>query len=405
MSHVLTLVFSLVGFLLILSVLVIIHELGHFITARKFGIKVEEFGFGLPPRALKKIRKGTIYSLNWLPLGGFVKLYGEDPAGGGSVSKENPKITKDLDKAFFARPAWQRATVIVAGVAMNALLAFLIYGVFLVFSGFKTDLPQILPNHKFFLVNTVQNNSVYIGSVSKNSPAESAGITPYSKVVSVNEVAVKDSTKFVAEINKDKGESVTLVWLDKNNKTHTAQVTPRIDPPKGQGPLGISLASVSGLTLSYDTPAQKILSPVVHPLNLLSYTLDGTKSLIAQSIHQKSVKTLGENLSGPVGIFVVVGDVVSQSGSAKELFLQALNLAGLISISLAFFNILPIPALDGGRLLFIIIEIVTRKKVSPRAEAIVNSAGFVVLIGLVISVTVFFDLPKLADYLRNLFNG
>lgn len=404
LGHILSLVFSAVGFLFILSALVIIHEAGHFFTAKRLGIKVEEFGFGFPPRIWSRKRGETLYSINALPLGGFVKLYGEDDAGGGRIGSAKV-VTKDLKRAFFARPAYQRALVILAGVIMNAILAFAIYYVFLFASGFKTELPLIVPTHKFYLVDTTVNKDVYIGQVVKNSPAGKAGIAPYSKITSLNGKPVIDSQNFISSINSEKGRMVVLTWIDSRNKSHTASLTPRVNPPKGQGPLGIALAETSGVTLSYDTPLQKLFSGITHPINLLFYTLDGTHSLISQSIKEKSVKTLGENLSGPIGIFVVVGDVISQSTGAKDLILQGLNLAGLISISLAFFNVLPIPALDGGRLFFILVEIVTRRKVSPRIEAGINTVGFLVLITLLLLVTVFFDFPKLISFLQFLFKG
>ena len=125
-------IITIIVFLLILSVLVLIHEGGHFFMAKKFGIKVEEFGFGFPPRIFG-IKKGeTIYSLNWLPIGGFVKLYGEDDAGAGKIDLGTKKeLDKDLDRTFFAKSAWQRAAVIFAGVVMNALLAAIIFYTFL----------------------------------------------------------------------------------------------------------------------------------------------------------------------------------------------------------------------------------------------------------------------------------
>lgn len=376
--------------------------------ARRFGIKVEEFGFGFPPKIWGKKIGETLYTINALPLGGFVKLFGEDDAGGGRISTKsqtpNPK-SSDLKRAFFARSAHQRAVVILAGVVMNAVLAFIIYYVFLFASDFKTQLPLINPTHKFYLVNEKVISDVYIGKVVNNSPAKSAGIGDFSKIISLNGKKVKDSNDFILNVNKNKGKEVVLVWQDANNKTHKANLIPRINPPKGQGPLGVALSSQDGIELEYKTPVQKVMSGIVHPVNLMLFTLDSFKQLITTSIKEKSANTLGENLSGPVGIFVVVGAVVSQSADVKDLLLQALNLAGLISISLAFFNVLPIPALDGGRLFFILFEMITRKKVSAKTEATVNAFGFIALISLLVYITVFFDLPKLVKFIQFLFKG
>ena len=159
-------------FLLILSILVLIHEAGHFFVAKKFGIKVEEFGYGLPPRAWGKKIGETIYSINWLPIGGFVKLYGEDEAGSGSVKMPKSKQPKkDLDRAFFTRPVWQRAAVVVAGVVMNVVLGVVIYYLFMGLSGFKTELP-LLGDYKFFGVNQQVREDVFITDVADGSPAK-----------------------------------------------------------------------------------------------------------------------------------------------------------------------------------------------------------------------------------------
>lgn len=407
-GHILSLIISVVAFAFILSILVIIHEAGHFFMARRFGIKVEEFGFGFPPKIWGRKRGETLYSVNALPIGGFVKLYGEDSAGGGKVAKPSAisyQPSADLDRAFFAKPAHQRAVVILAGVLMNAVLAFGIYYVFLTVSNFKTDLPLINANHKFYLVDEKIISDVYVGSVSKNSPAQKLGLGDISKIVSVNKVKVRDSADFISKVNANKGKEILLQWQDSKNKYHSGKVIPRANPPKGQGPLGVALASADGIELSYSTPGQKILSGITHPVNMMLYSLDGLRQIVASSIKTKSTASLQENLSGPVGIFVVVGAVVSSSPSLKDLLLQGLNLAGLISISLAFFNVLPIPALDGGRLFFILLEMVTRKKINPKREAAINTVGFIVLLSLLLYITVFFDFPKLLHFIQFLFKG
>jgi len=163
-------IITILVFLLILSVLVLIHEAGHFFVARKFGIKVEEFGFGFPPRLFGKKIGETIYSINWLPIGGFVKLYGEDESGGGRIRiKDEGLRIKDKKRAFFAKTAWQRAVVIVAGVAMNSILAAIIFYIFLGISGFKTDLP-LLSEYKFFGVNQTNITEVVYPLLSKIHP-------------------------------------------------------------------------------------------------------------------------------------------------------------------------------------------------------------------------------------------
>lgn len=386
------LVITILVFLAILSVLVLIHEAGHFFVAKKLGIKVEEFGFGFPPKAFGIKRGETEYSVNWLPIGGFVKLYGEDEAGGGKVGKHH-EITKDLKRAFFTRSVGQRAAVVIAGVVMNALLAILIFYIFLGLSGFKTQLP-LLSNFSFFGVTQQNVNEIIISGVSKGSPADKAGITVPSRVISVNGKSVKSGKALVSEINAEKGKNITLVWEDVQTKeVKTTTLTPRINPPKNQGALGIGFFGIATAQLSYDTPVEKIFSGITYPGNLLVYNLVVMKDLIAVSFEKKSVEPVSQGFSGPVGIGSIVGSILGIE-NGKEKIMQLLNLAGILSISLAFFNILPIPALDGGRLLFVLIEGATGRKVNQRIEGMIHSVGMAVLLTLILLVT-FKDIGQL----------
>ncbi|MDP2649218.1 MAG: site-2 protease family protein [bacterium] len=385
---------TILVFLLILSVLVLIHEAGHFIVARKMGVKVEEFGFGLPPRAFG-IKKGeTVYSINWLPIGGFVKLYGEDEAGAGKFKVKSSKLkVMDEKRAFFAKSVGQRVAIVIAGVFMNAILAALIFYSFLFLSGFKTELP-LITNHKFFGVHQSQSSDLVIGSVAKDSPAGKAGIKPFSKVIAVNGQKITVSSFFIDQINKNKGKEITTLLLDtKTNKKYSVKVIPRVSPPKNEGALGISFFSMDTVVLNYKTPTEKVFSGIIHPINLLSYNFDVMGKLLSVSIQQKTAAPLGNSVSGPVGIYSIVGDIV-KIPDFRERILQVLNLAGILSISLAFFNILPIPALDGGRLFFILIEGVTGRKVPAKFESYAHAIGMALLLTLIAVVT-FHDLSRI----------
>lgn len=381
-------------FLILLSILVLIHELGHFIVARKLGIKVEEFGFGFPPK-LWSFKKGeTEYSINWLPIGGFVKLYGEDEAGGGKISTGKQKeITKDKDRAFYSKTPWQRAAVVVAGVVMNAGLSVIIFYIFLLVSNFKVELP-LLGNHQFFLVNQKVIADVVVTDVAKNSPAEKAGIKPYVKIISVNGKNIPTIKDFTTIINNNRGKKITIAWKDLNtNKKSQAVIIPRVSPPPHQGAIGVAFVPVDTVTLTYDTPLQKALSGISHPVNLMAYNFDVLGQFIGASISKRSAEPLSQSVSGPVGIYSLVGKLV-EIPDMKERLLQILNLAGILSISLAFFNILPIPALDGGRLFFILIEAITGKKVNQRFESMTHTVGMIVLMGLLLFIT-FNDVQKI----------
>jgi regulator of sigma E protease len=380
-------ILTLLVFLLILSLLVLIHEAGHYFVAKFFGIKVEEFGYGLPPRAWGKKIGETLYSINWLPFGGFVKLYGEDEAGSGSVKVAKSDLpTKDVDRAFFSRSVPQRAAVVVAGVVMNALLAVIIYYLFLGLSGFKTEIP-LLSDHQFFGVRQTNVSQIIITGTQPGSPAEKAKIPEGSRVVAINGQSINSSEALSQTIKANQGKEITLAWENVQTfEKGTAKIIPRANPPKGQGALGISFFPIRMAVLNYETPVQKGLSGFTHPTNLMVYQLVVLKQFVSRSVEEKSAEPIGNAVSGPVGIFNVVGAFI-QIPDAKERMLQLLNLTGLLSLSLAFFNVLPIPALDGGRLFFILIEGITRRKVSPKFEAMAHTIGMAVLLTLIILIT------------------
>jgi len=406
-------ILTILVFLIILSVLVLIHEAGHFFVAKKFGIKVEEFGFGFPPRALSFKKGETIYSINWLPIGGFVKLYGEDEAGGGktslSVSSSKYKVSSikrdkilntkylihntSVDRAFFAKSVWQRGSVIIAGVVMNSVLAAVIFYVFLGISGFKTELP-LLSDYKFFGVHQTNMSEVVISSIAKNSPAEKEGLKPLTKVVAVNGQKILDSKSFVNIVSLNKGREIEISWSNlQTNEIHKTKVTPRVSPPKNEGALGVGLFSLATAVLSYETPIQKVFSGIVHPVNLMSYNLNVMGKLIKTSIEKKTTQPLSAGVSGPIGIASLTGSIL-EIQNIKEKILALLNLIGILSISLAFFNILPIPALDGGRLFFILIEGVIGRKINQKVESLAHTVGMAALLLLMVLIT-FKDIQKL----------
>jgi len=358
--------------------------------AKKFGIKVEEFGFGFPltPALWQKQKGETIYSFYPVLIGGFVKLYGEDEAGGGKISDKEQKVAKEDEKrAFYSHPIGQRIIIVVAGVVMNALLAVVIYYVFLAMGNFQTQLP-LIGNFHFFGVDQKVTTQVVISEVEKNSPADKAGITPFSTIEDLNGKPIGQLDTFAQNIKNHAGKPMAITWQDeKTNKNHTATVIPRLHPPKNQGALGVAFYPVNTVTLAYVTPIQKLFSGFVHPANLMMYNFAALGYLIHISIQEKNIAPVSEGVSGPVGIGYVVGSII-QIPNVSERISQLLNLIGLLSISLAFFNVLPIPGLDGGRLFFLLIEAVTRKKVDPKIEGYIHAVGMAFLLLLLLLVTV-----------------
>lgn len=357
-------IISIIIFIFTLLVLVLIHEFGHFLVAKKFGIKVEEFGFGIPPRIFGKKFGETLYSLNALPLGGFVKLQGEDEEG---------KVQGSRD--FRAKPVLQRIIVVVAGVTMNLLLAWVIFYSVIAYQNFKIIYPTI-------------DQGVYIGFLEKGFPAEAAGIKVGDRIFKVDGRDVKqfdDARNFIKE---QKGQPVTLTLSDSDgNNTKQLTVTPK-SVGKGDFLIGVGFSPIA--IKEYKTPTEKIFSGITYSFDLTKLTFLG----LGKTIHDLTVgniKSVSQSVSGPVGLATISNNILSSGASAVPFYIW---FVGVISLTLSIFNVLPIPALDGGRLLFLIIEAVTRKKVKEDVEKLVHQIGFVVLLTLALLVT-YSDISKL----------
>jgi regulator of sigma E protease len=340
-------------FLAILTVLVLIHELGHFLVAKFYGIKVEEFGFGFPPRVWGKKHGETLYSINLLPIGGFVKLYGEDDAGGGRINpkSETRNSKEDIERAFFSKPKYQRILVIVAGVAMNFLLAIIIATYLFTFQG----IPKIEDN-------------VLITEVVKGSPAAVAGFQKGDLVTEINSVKIKAPKNLIEETKKKLGQEITVA-VKRGDSVKILKVTPRVNAPKNEGAMGVAISEniiyqkyPFPQSLFYGTKQAFMDSKLV----VLGF-VDVIKTIVTRF-------TVPAGVAGPVGMAQLTGEFVKIGPSA------VLSLVYMLTLSLAVLNILPIPGLDGGRLLFIVIEAITRKKVDPKFESYAHMVGIILLL-------------------------
>jgi len=356
---------TVIAFFVVLSILVLIHELGHFLTAKRLGIKVEEFGFGFPPRVLSIKIGETLYSINLLPVGGFVKLYGEDDAGGGSLKKQKTKTKNyDLKRAFFARPAWQRALVILAGVIMNFVLAVVLLSY--LFAAKGVALPT---------------ENIKITDVAKGSPAEAVGLKTGDEVAIVAGKKITDTKEFISLTNANRGREIILK-IKRGGREFSINVTPRKVVPKGEGPLGIAITNIEIKKYPwYSAPYFGTIEAFKFSFLILKGLVDTVGGLILGG-----GKPAG--ITGPIGVAQLTGQAVSYGATATLWFVA------LLSLNLAVVNVLPIPALDGGRLFFILIELVTRRKVSPKYESLAHAIGLAVLLGLIALVTLF-DLMRI----------
>ncbi len=349
---------TVITFIVILGLLIFVHEFGHFLAAKKNGVKVEEFGFGFPPRILG-IKKGeTTYSLNLIPLGGFVKIFGEDGE------------EKNNQRSFAAKKIWQRATILLAGVAMNIFLAIIVISL-----GFWLGLPTAVEDSQI-----VSGAKIQITEIASNSPAQAAGIKAGDFIVKISGekelVNIEKISEVQNSIAENKGREI-FITLRRGSEIREVKITPRVSSPAGEGALGVSLARITTTAFPW---YKAIYEGFKMTFILIWAIISGLGYLIWQMVSYG--RAPGVEIAGPVGIF-------SLTGQAAQLgFVYLLQLIALLSVNLAIVNALPFPALDGGRVLFLIIEKIKGSPVSQRVEKAIHSAGFVFLIILMLLITI-----------------
>ncbi len=369
--------FEIIVFILILSLLVFIHELGHFSTAKYFGVKVDEFGLGLPPRAIFKKVGETIYSLNWLPIGGFVQIRGENYEDYDPQDKHN----------FINKKPWQKFIVLFAGIFMNFMLAVVIFYVSLGTNNWKSSPLMYFEGFNFRFGETQVLSNVII-DIEANSAGEKAGLERGDRIVALSygdkrsEIKNIDELRgFLADLS---GKEITVeVENLATHKTNTVKAVPQYREELKGGALGVSMQEA--IEVQYNKPVDRLLSGFEHSYNTLAYNFSIMGMLIKSSWETHDISVVSEGVSGPIGIFDVVSSVLN-SGTTK-LVRDIMDITALISLSLALMNFLPLPALDGGRIVFVLGEWLTGKRASPKIEAKVHQVGFAFLITLIILVT------------------
>ena len=331
--------------LVVLSVIIIVHELGHFISAKSTGVKVEEFGLGYPPRLPHLSFKWgeTRYSLNAIPFGGFTRMAGEeDPSEPRSLASKSIGV---------------RLLVLSAGSLMNVLL------------------PLILLSASFMIPHDVVMGEVVIKEVDLGSPAAMAGIEPGDTIVSINGKPVQSIGSLNRYIHLNLGKQIDMVISRGDSLTREVQVIPRWRPPEGEGATGILVGMPDATVVSQSYPFWKAV-----PLGMTEFA--ETFVLYKNGIISMIIGSEPADVVGPVGIVQFTGEL------AKTGISPVLEFAALISLILAIVNMFPLPALDGGRIVFVLVEWIRRgKRISPRTEGLVHAIGFFLLIGVMVIVT------------------
>jgi regulator of sigma E protease len=346
---ILSILITLVAFFIILSVLVLVHELGHYGTAKLSGVKVEEFGLGYPPKLYGYKYKDTMYSINAIPFGGFTKMLGEeDPMFPGSLASKSHAT---------------RFMVLVAGSVMNILL------------------PIVLFSIGFMIPHDTLTEKVRVTDVSIGSPAQVMGIEKDDIILKINNRTVNNRSDLSYETQLNLGNPINIVLQKPDLSQKMVTVTPRWKTPQGEGAIGIMMKGENSVISQESLPFwEAIPKGSIHCWEILTiYRNEIAGWFIRGNVPQ---------LTGPVGIVQLTGEV------AKAGFAPLLELAAIISISLGIFNLFPFPGLDGGRIVFVAIEWVRRgKRISPKVEGIIHMIGFALLIGLMLVVS-YFDILR-----------
>ncbi len=336
-----------VSFFVVLSVLVVVHEFGHFIVARRQGIVVEEFGLGYPPRLAILFRHdGVLYTLNAIPFGGFVRLRGED-------GHEGPG-------SFASQPKRARAAVLLAGPGMNFALAVLLFT-----ASFTLGQPMPAPG-------------AIITAVAPNSPAEAAGLRPGDIITAIAEEPIKVPSDLTRVVTAHAGRPVALT-IRRDGQVLTVHVTPRVHPPEGEGPMGISIdqaREIQRLPLG-----QAFVYGLGSTVSFIFLTLSLPVLLLRGLIPVEAARPIG-----PVGIAQLAGGAVEASVAIGMAF-PILQFVAILSAALAVTNLLPLPALDGGRLLFILVETIRGHRIDPEKEGMVHLIGMALLFTLMVLIT------------------
>ncbi|MGI5840634.1 MAG: M50 family metallopeptidase [Patescibacteria group bacterium] len=338
---------NVIIFIVALSILVLVHEFGHYFAAKRTKVKVEEFGLGLPPRITGKKIGETIFSLNWLPIGGFCKLYGEDGGGEGN-------------RAFNNKNPWQKMLIVLGGVLMNLFLAVVIFTIVYAILGVPSE-----------------TDRVKVVGVAPESPAAIAGLEEEDWIIKVGEEVIESPDELTNEVEKYKGESVELL-VESGGHEKTVTVEVRENPPEGEGGMGVAISNTEMVKVPWYQFYKGIVAGFEEAYFWGKIIVGGVASMVGGLLSGNVPK----DVSGPIGMFEATSTIKESQG-----MLAVVHFFGVVSVNLAVVNVLPFPALDGGRIIFVLYELISGRKANQRVESIINSIGMVILLGLIVLIT------------------
>lgn len=365
-------IIALITLIIVLGLVIFVHELGHFVAAKRMGVAVEEFGFGYPPRLFGIKRKETIYSLNWLPFGGFVKIKGEQGDN------------KEAQDSFAHQKIWKRAVILSSGVFMNYVLAAVLLSI-----GFFIGLPTVVTED--LPLNRIHDRKIQVVSLLEESPAQQAGFEIGDVIRDIN------GQKFtmveeVQQYTESRPNEEVVVTLERGQEILQKKLILKPLDETGGGKMGTGLVETGMISYPW---YQAIWEGVKASLYLTGQIIVAFYELLKNLI---ITQTVSADITGPVGIAIITSRV------ARLGFIYILQFTAILSVNLAILNFIPFPALDGGRVFFLIVEKIRRKAMNQRIESVIHTVGFFLLIALVILVT-FRDVARFKDNILGFFRN
>lgn len=357
---------TIIIFILVLAVLILVHEFGHFIVAKKSDMRVDEFGLGFPPKVFgyKPKDSETEYSLNWIPFGGFVKIFGEN----------YDEESMDSKRSFVNKPAYKQAAVLAAGVVFNVLFAWLLFAI-----AFMSGMPTSAGTGQAATEN-LSEPRVMITSVMNDSPAEQVGLEVGDTILSLSNSETLSGDKMTVDsigsfIAEREGEEITVTVNRHGAGTTSIAVTPATGVVEDQAAIGVSMNNVGLLKLP---PHKAVYRSAIFTANMTKDVTIGLGDFFYRALTGRANFS---QVAGPVGIAGLVGDAASLG------LIHLMTFTAFISLHLAVINLVPFPALDGGRLVMVAIEKMKGSRIKPEAVNIVNTIGFALLILLMVVIT------------------
>ena len=346
---------ALIVFAFIITIVVSAHEFGHFLGAKKTKTKVTEFAIGFPPFIWKKQIGETLFAIGSIPFGGYNKIYGES----------EPVDNQKDPSSFTSKTTFQKFIIIISGVVGNFLLSILLFYIILFSSNLNSSVGLINPEYKFPFGH--QENYLLIGDVKEDSPAHLSGINKDEFILEINETRVQSANELNTILEQTKGEVIRVLTRERETKLETVHT---ID--NKEAVLGIGYTSIANI--SYNSSLKdKVFSGAMHTYNFADYSLKTLGGIIADSFKAKDASIATNAIAGPVGIFAIT------KISLGEGFMHMLNLTAIISLALAITNLLPLPALDGGKCVYLFFQKINPRVFTDELSEKIDSAGFILL--------------------------